>query len=36
MTSIVFNSVPMEEVNADWGASPSHDRVKSIIKEIKR
>jgi len=36
MTSIVFNSVPMEDVNATWGSNPSHTRVKSIIREIKR
>lgn len=36
MTSIVFNSVPMEDINADWGASPNIDRVKSLIREIKR
>jgi len=36
MTSIVFNSVPMEDIAAEWGANPGLDRVKSAIREIKR
>ena len=36
MTSIVFNSVPMEDINAEWGANPALDRVKAAIREIKR
>ena len=36
MTSIVFNSVPMEDIEANWGSNPGLDRVKSVIREIKR
>lgn len=36
MTAIVFNSVPMEDIDAQWGANPAMDRVKAVIKEIKR
>ena len=36
MTSIVFNSVPMEDIEAEWGANPALNRVNGLIKEIKR
>jgi len=36
MTSIVFNSVPMEDINTTWGSQPQVGRVKSLIREIKR
>lgn len=36
MTSIVFNSVPLEEICCDWGSNPSLSRVRSLIREIKR
>ena len=36
MTSIVFNSVPLEDIAQTWGANPAHDRVKAVIREIKR
>jgi len=36
MTSIVFNSVPLEEISCDWGSNPSLSRVRSLIREIKR
>ena len=36
MTSIVFNSVPMEDIGQTWGANPAHDRVRAVIREIKR
>jgi len=36
MTSIVFNSVPMEDIEQNWGCNPSLDRVRSVIREIKR
>ena len=36
MTSIVFNSVPIEDIDQTWGANPSQDRVKAVIREIRR
>eukprot|EP00095_Tigriopus_kingsejongensis_P010301 maker-scaffold148_size310697-snap-gene-1.18 protein:Tk10301 transcript:maker-scaffold148_size310697-snap-gene-1.18-mRNA-1 annotation:"PREDICTED: myophilin-like" len=36
MTSIVFNSVPMEDIDQTWGSNPAHDRVTAVIREIKR
>jgi len=36
MTSIVFNSVPMEEIETTWGSQPQVARVKTVIREIKR
>merc|ERR1712004_347579 len=36
MTSIVFNSVPLEDIDVNWGSNPGLDRVKSVIREIKR
>ena len=36
MTSIVFNSVPVEDIDCQWGSNPAYDRVYSLIREIKR
>merc|ERR1712086_54762 len=36
MISIVFNSVPVEQVYTNWGISPVLDRVKSVIHEMRR
>lgn len=36
MTSIVFNSVPLEEISCDWGSNPALHRIKSLVREIKR
>ena len=36
MTSIVFNSVPLEEICCDWGSNPALSRIRSLIREIKR
>jgi len=36
MTSIVFNSVPLEEIGCDWGANPGVSRIRALIREIKR
>jgi len=36
MTSIVFNSVPIHDIDCNWGMNPALDRVKSLIREIKR
>lgn len=36
MTHIVFNSVPLEQIDDNWGTHPVLDRVKSVIREIKR
>ncbi|XP_059085964.1 uncharacterized protein LOC131882732 isoform X2 [Tigriopus californicus] len=36
MTSIVFNSVPMEDIDQSWGSNPAHDRVTAVIREIRR
>jgi len=36
MISVCFNSVPLEMVNCNWGASPVTDRVKSVIQEMRR
>jgi len=36
MTSIVFNSVPLEQIDDNWGTNPALDRVKAVIREIKR
>lgn len=34
--SIVFNSVPMEDIDQSWGSNPSVDRIKAVIREIKK
>jgi len=36
MISVCFNSVPMEVVSCNWGASPVRDRVKCVIHEMRR
>ncbi len=36
MTAIVFNSVPLEDIDQTWGANPSLDRVRAVIREIRR
>jgi hypothetical protein len=36
MTSIVFNSVPLEEIGCDWGSNPGISRIRALIREIKR
>lgn len=36
MISVSFNSVPLEMVNCNWGASPVRDRIKSVIHEMRR
>lgn len=36
MTSIVFNSVPVEDIDANWGTNPALDRTKAVIREIRR
>merc|ERR1712087_999692 len=36
MTSIVFNSVPLEDIGCDWGANPALSRIRSLVREIKR
>lgn len=36
MTSIVFNSVPLEQIEDNWGVNPVKDRVKAVIREIRR
>eukprot|EP00096_Caligus_rogercresseyi_P010135 TRINITY_DN358_c0_g1_i2.p1 TRINITY_DN358_c0_g1~~TRINITY_DN358_c0_g1_i2.p1 ORF type:complete len:168 (-),score=32.18 TRINITY_DN358_c0_g1_i2:227-730(-) len=34
MTSIVFNSVPLEDIDVSWGTNPAYDRTKILIKEM--
>ncbi len=36
MTAIVFNSVPIEDIDQTWGANPSIDRIKAVIREIRK
>lgn len=36
MTSIVFNSVPIEDIDVTWGCNPSLNRIKAVIREIRR
>merc|ERR1711990_30329 len=36
MTSIVFNSVPLETTDDNWGANPVLDRIKTVIRELRR
>jgi hypothetical protein len=36
MTSIVFNSVPMEDIEANWGSDPARERARGLIREMKR
>ena len=33
MTSIVFNSVPVEDIGCNWGSNPAHTRVTALIRE---
>ena len=36
MTNIVFNSVPLDTIDDNWGVNPALDRVKTVIREIRR
>ena len=36
MTSIVFNSIPQDTIEDNWGANPGLDRVKTFIREVRR
>ena len=36
MTSIVFNSVPVDTIEDNWGTNPALDRVKTVLREIRR
>ena len=36
MTSIVFNSVPMDTIEDNWGTDPVLDRINTVIREIRR
>jgi len=36
MVNIVFNSVPLEQIDQQWGWNPALDRVKTVIREIRR
>ena len=36
MTNIVFNSVPIDSIDDNWGTSPVLDRIKTVIREIRR
>merc|ERR1712192_125013 len=36
MTSIVFNSIPLETTDDNWGANPVLDRIKTVIRELRR
>ena len=36
MTSIVFNSVPREDIEETWGNMPDRQRAKTLIREMKR
>jgi len=36
MTSIVFNSVPFDAIDDNWGVNPALERVKTVIREVRR
>jgi len=36
MTSIVFNSVPIEDIGIQWGSNPAFTRVTALVREIRR
>jgi hypothetical protein len=36
MTAIVFNSVPMEDVEQDWGSDAARERTRGLIREMMR
>ena len=36
MTSIVFNSVPLETTDDNWGTNPVLDRINTVIRELRR
>lgn len=36
MTSIVFNSVPLEVCNDQWGTNFAQNRIKTVIRELRR
>ena len=36
MIAICFNSVPREQIHANWGCNPVLDRVNSVIFEMRR
>jgi len=36
MTSIVFNSVPIEDIGIQWGSNPAYTRVTALVREIRR
>jgi len=36
MTSIVFNSVPKEDITESWGSNAAKERTRALIREMTR
>ena len=36
MTCIVFNSVPQENIEEQWGSGAARDRTQTLIREMMR
>ena len=36
MTAIVFNSVPMEDIDQNWGSNAAWERARGLIREMIR
>jgi hypothetical protein len=36
MTAIVFNSVPQEDIEENWGTEPAKERARALIREMMR
>jgi hypothetical protein len=36
MTAIVFNSVPMEDVEQNWGSDAARGRARELIRSMMR
>ena len=36
MTAIVFNSVPLEDIDDKWGPDGARDRTQAFIREMMR
>jgi len=36
MTSIVFNSVPLETIKDEWGSNYAQNRIRMVIREMRK
>ena len=36
MHNIVFNSIPVEDIDDKWGSDPQKERIKELLFELRR